>query len=120
LAIVSHELMNAHLTDDSNAVDALALLEALGYGLISLPPTSQSESLRVEALDQLVDQLQDYIRHSYAAIIVESSPADDLYERLDTVCRSRGIALPPHIRLGMDFRVSLEAVRAVRVESGSS
>jgi hypothetical protein len=120
LAIVSHELMNAHLADDSNAVEALALLEELGYGLMSLPPITQSDSIRVEALSQLVDQLQDYLRHGYTAIVVESRPADDLFERLDTVCSSRGIALPRRIRLGINFREALEAVRAVRPGSGNS
>ncbi len=43
LAIVSHELMNAHLADDSKAEEALALLEELGYGLMSLPLGTQSE-----------------------------------------------------------------------------
>jgi hypothetical protein len=112
LAIVGHELMNAHLADDADAVDALALLEELGYGLMSLPPTTQSEPLRAAALDQLVDQLQDYLRHGYAALIVESGPADDLLERLDAACRAHGIALPIRIRLGIDFRASLEAARA--------
>jgi len=120
LAIVSHELMNAHLADDSKAEEALALLEELGYGLMSLPLGTQSESVRIEALGQLVDQLQDYLRHGYAAIIVESGPADDLFERLDMVCCSRGIAPLRHIRLGGDFRDALEMACAVRPGSGNS
>jgi hypothetical protein len=120
IAIVTHELMNAHLSDDPNAVEALALLEALGYGLMSLPPDTQPEASRVEALGQLVDQLQDYLCHGFAAIIVECGPTDDLFERLGTVCRSRGIAPPRRIRLGIDFRDELELVHPVRRGSGNS
>jgi hypothetical protein len=118
LAIVSHGLMNAHLTNDADAAAALALLEESGYGLMSLPPTTQSESLRAAALDQLIDQLQDYVRHGYLAIVVESEPADHLVESLDAICRSRGIALLQRIPVGMNFRDSLGAVRAVRIGKG--
>jgi hypothetical protein len=108
LAIVSHELMNAHLADDSDAADTLARIEALGYGLMSLPPVTQPESLQAAALNQLVDQLQDYIRHGYAAIAVEDRSTNGLLERLDAHCRRREIALPQRVRAGADFRLALE------------
>jgi hypothetical protein len=111
LAIVSHELMNAHLGDDPNAIEALAALEELGYGMMALPPATQPASLEAEALDQLVDQLQDYVRHGYAAVIVESSPAEHVIDRLETACHSRGVATPRRIRSGADVRVALEALR---------
>ena len=114
LAVISHELMNAHLGEDPDAIVALAALEELGFGLISLPPVTQSGSVQAEALEQLFDQLQDYLRHGYAAIIVESTPADALLERLETICRSHGAGLPQRIRLGTGFRASIEAVLAGR------
>lgn len=110
LAIVSHELMNAHLSDDAASVAALAALEELGYGLMSLPPAAQPESLWLEAFDHLVDQLQDYLRHDYAVIVVADRHVADWMERLDTACRARNVTPPQRIRVAPDFRDALTAV----------
>lgn len=110
LAIVSHDLMNAHLSDDAASVAALAALEELGFGLMALPPAAQSESIRTEALRHLVDQVQDYLRHGYVAIAVADDHVGDGIERLETGCRAHGVTPPRRIRLGADFRATLETV----------
>lgn len=112
LAIVSHALMNAHLSDDASAVAALAALEELGYGLMALPPATQSESIRIAAINHLVDQVQDYLRHGYAAIVVADDHVGDGIERLDAGCRTYGVVPPRRIRLGSDFHTALETVGA--------
>ena len=109
LAIVSHALMNAHLSDDPSAMSALAALEELGYGLMALPPATQSEPLRIDALHHLVDQLQDYLRHGYAAIVVADDHVGDCLERLDAALRAHDATPPRRIRLGPDFRAALGA-----------
>jgi hypothetical protein len=110
LAVVSHELMNAHLSDDAASIEALAALEELGYGLMALPPATQPEPLRIEAFDHLVDQLQDYLRHGYAAIVVADDHVGDWMERLDTACRTHHVTPPQRIRVAPDFRAALEAI----------
>jgi hypothetical protein len=102
--------MNAHLTSDAVAVEAMSLLEELGYGLMARPPVTQPEQLRAIALEQLIDQLQDYLRHGYTAIVVESYPADSLLERLDSACDDYRVARPNRTRIGPNFRASLESV----------
>ena len=108
LAIVSDMLMNAHLTDDASAVDALAALEELGFGLMALPPAAQSEAIRREALRHLIEQVQDYLRHDYVAIAVADDHVGDGIERLDAGCRTYGVTPPRRIELGPDFRAALE------------
>lgn len=109
LAIVAHELLNAHLAEDTDAADALSALEDLGYGLMALPPLTQAEAVRLQAVEQLVEQLQDYLRHGYRAVIVEGAAADPLPEALDAGCRRYGIDPPLcRLRTGRDFRRRLE------------
>lgn len=110
LAIVSHELMNAHLSDDAASMAALAALEELGYGLMALPPATQPEPLRIEAFNQLIDQLQDYLRHGYAAIVVADRHVGDWMERLDTACRAHNVTPPQRIRVASDVRAALATV----------
>jgi len=114
LAIVSHELMNAHLADDASSVAALAALEELGYGLMSLPQATQSEPVRTDALNHLVDQLQDYLRHGYAAIVVADAHIGVWIEPLDAACRTYGVAPLCRIPVGPEFRGALETVSAAR------
>ena len=115
LAIVSHALMNAHLSDDASSVAALAALEELGYGLMSLPLAPPSP-LRLEALRHLVDQLQDYLRHGYAAIVVADDHVGVWIEPLDAALRAYNVAPPRRIRPGADFRAALEADAAGSAE----
>jgi hypothetical protein len=109
LAVVSHELMNAHLSDDASSVAALAALEELGFGLMSLPP-APSSPLRIEALHHLVDQLQDYLRHGYAAVVIDDAHAGVWLEPLDAALRAHGASAPRRIPVGSDFRAALAAV----------
>ena len=112
LAIVSHALMNAHLSDDASSVEALAALEELGFGLMSLPTGTASASVRSDALQHLVDQLQDYLRHGYAAIVVADAQIGVWSEPLDAALRAYGVAPPRRIPVGPDFRAALEAISA--------
>lgn len=112
LAIVSHALMNAHLSDDASTVAALAALEELGFGLMSLPPETASAAVRSDALQHLVDQLQDYMRHGYAAIVVADAHIGVWNEPLDAALRAYGVAPPRRIPVGRDFRAALDAVSA--------
>ena len=112
LAIVSHGLMNAHLTDDASSVAALAALEERGFGLMSLPLETASAAVRSDALQHLVDQLQDYLRHGYAAIVVADAHMTNWIEPLDAALRAYGVAPPRRIPVGQDFRAALGAVSA--------
>jgi hypothetical protein len=118
LAVISHELMNAHLTNDADAITALALLEEFGYGLMALPSITQPDALRAVALEHLIDQLQDYLRHGYTAIVIESHPTDSLLQHLDGACDACRVARPPRIRIGPNFRASLDSESTRGTEGG--
>ena len=112
LAIVSHELMNAHLSDVASDIAALAALEELGFGLMALPPATAADAVRSDALHHLVDQLQDYLRHGYAAIVVADAHTTISIGPLDAALRAYGIAPLRRIPVEPDFRAALEAVSA--------
>jgi hypothetical protein len=100
--------MNVHLTGNANAIEAISLLEELGYGLMALPSVTQPEPVRILALDQLIDQLQDYLRHGYTAIAVESDPPDGLIQRLDRACDAYRIDRLRRVRIGPQFRTAID------------
>jgi hypothetical protein len=74
--------------------DALAVLEAAGYGLLQLPPAGERSLL----LAVIADQVAEYAHHGYAVVAVglRGLPGDGLHwRRLAPLLRHRGVALPP-------------------------
>jgi hypothetical protein len=87
VALVTDELVNP----PSGGLDALAVLEEEGWGVIQLPPSDYPDEITDPLLDQVAEQAEEFARHGYRLAIVGR------YEALAGALASRGVAIPPQI-----------------------
>ena len=102
IAVVSEALLNAHLLGDDEDRKLMHALEEDGFGLIQLPPDDVSPHAVEAAIGYAVDQVQDYLKNSYA-VLDALGPGGQAAEMFRIQCRNRGIQLSayrrnPHIR----------------------
>jgi hypothetical protein len=96
IALVPDTLINPRNENRAALPDALAVLDACGYGVLQLPPPGEHGRL----LAVIADQVAEYAHHGYAvvAIGVRGEAAALHWRRLAPLLRQRGVApLPRHL-----------------------
>ena len=94
MALLADALINPSAAARAVLPDALAVLEAAGYGVLQLPPEGEHSLL----LAVTADQVAEYAHHGYAVVAVglKGLPGDGLHwRRLAPLLRHRGVKLPP-------------------------
>jgi hypothetical protein len=94
IALLADALINPSPVARAALPDALAVLEATGYGVLQLPRAGEHSLL----LAVIADQVAEYAHHGYAvvAVGVRGLPGDGLHwRRLAPLLRHRGVTLPP-------------------------
>ena len=117
IALVPDALINPRTLAGAALPDALAVLEAGGYGVLQLPPPGRHGLL----LAVIADQVAEYAHHGYAvvAIGVRGEPGDGLHWRsLAPLLRHRGVALPPRHLIRPDVDAAAEGQRLAVFLSG--
>jgi hypothetical protein len=117
VALVPDALINPNTLARAALPDALAVLEAGGYGVLQLPPPGQHGLL----LAVIADQVAEYAHHGYAvvAIGVRGEPGGGLHwRRLAPLLRHRGVAPPPRFSLRPDVDAAVEGQRFAVFLSG--
>jgi hypothetical protein len=102
IAVVADDLVNPA----PGAIDALAVLEPAGWGVIQLPPTWYPEDVAAPLLEQVAEHVEEFARHGYDMVLVGARPG--LAEALAAV----GAAVPETIE--PESAAELEAFLAVR------
>ena len=87
VALVTDELLNP----PPGGLDALAVLEEEGWGVIQLPASDHPEEVVSALLDQVAEQTEEFARHGYRLAIVGR------YEGLADVLARRGMAPLPQL-----------------------
>jgi hypothetical protein len=66
VALVAAELVNPA----PGALDALAVLERNGWGVMALPAAWYPDDVAAPLLDQLAEQVDEFARHGYDVVLV--------------------------------------------------
>jgi hypothetical protein len=66
VAVIADELVNP----GAGGLDALAVLEREGWGVIQLPPAWYPDHVALPLLEQVAEQVEEFTRHGYAAVLV--------------------------------------------------
>lgn len=66
IALVAGELVNAGPGD----LDALAVLEEEGWGVIQLPAADYPDEVAAPLLEQAAEQAEEFARHGYRLVLV--------------------------------------------------
>ncbi len=89
---------DALVNPEPGGLDALAVCEAAGFGVMQLPATWYPDDVAAGWLEQVAEQLDEYLRRGYAVVLV--TPAGDpaavrQREALAAALAAIGHALPP-------------------------
>ena len=89
---------DALVNPEPGGLDALAVCERAGFGVMQLPATWYPADVAAGWLEQVAEQLDEYFRRGYAAVLV--TPAGDpaavrQREALAAALAAIGHALPP-------------------------
>jgi hypothetical protein len=114
---------DALVNPEAGGLDALAVCERTGFGVMQLPATWYPEDVAAGWLEQVAEQLDEYLRRGYAVVLVTlaGEPAgaaqrDGLAAALATI----GHDLPPEFASDGD-EAALEAfLRAQPVPSAAA
>jgi hypothetical protein len=66
IAVVAAELVNPA----AGGLDALAVLEAEGWGVIQLPAAFYGDDIAAPLLEQVAEQVDEFARHGYDVVVV--------------------------------------------------
>ena len=66
IAVCADALVNP----EPGGLDGLAVCERAGYGVMQLPATWYPEEVAAGWLEQVAEQLDEYLRHGYAVVLV--------------------------------------------------
>jgi hypothetical protein len=89
---------DALVNPEPGGLDALAVCERTGFGVMQLPATWYPEEVAAGWLEQVAEQLDEYLRRGYAVVLV--TRADDpagtkQREALGAALAAIGHGLPP-------------------------
>jgi hypothetical protein len=102
VAVVADELVNPA----PGGVDALAVMEREGWGVVQLPPPWYPDDVAAPLLEQVAEQVEEFARHGYKIVLIGARQG--LAEALAAV----GVPLPEAIEPGS--AAELEAFLATR------
>jgi hypothetical protein len=72
IAVCADTLVNP----EPGRLDALAVCERAGFGVMQLPATWYPEEVASGWLEQVAEQLDEYLRHGYAVVLVTRAGDD--------------------------------------------
>jgi hypothetical protein len=110
IALLPDALINPPAGARAALPDALAVVEACGYGVLQLPPPGEHRLL----LAVIADQVAEYAHHGYAVVAVglRTEPGDGLHwRRLAALLRHRGAPLPPRHLIRPEIDAAVEGQR---------
>lgn len=87
VALVAGELLNPA----DGGVDALAVLEEEGWGVIQLPAADYPEEVAAPLLEQAAEQAEEFARHGYVLVVVGH------HDGLESALGRYGLGLPPAV-----------------------
>jgi hypothetical protein len=61
---------DALINPEPGGLDALAVCQSAGFGVMQLPATWYPEEVAAGWLEQVAEQLDEYLRHRYAVVLV--------------------------------------------------
>jgi hypothetical protein len=70
VALVADELVNPR----GAGIDALAVLEAAGWGVIQLPAAWYEDDVAAPLLEQIAEHVEEFVRHGYDVVSVGDRP----------------------------------------------
>jgi hypothetical protein len=73
VAIVAAELVNP----PPGGLDALAVLERNGWGVMALPADWYPDDVAAPLLEQVAEQVDEFARHGYDVVVIGSRPGLD-------------------------------------------
>ena len=111
---------DALVNPEPGGLDALAVCERAGFGVMQLPATWYPGDVAAGWLEQVAEQLDEYLRRGYAVVLV--TPAGDpaaagQREALAAALAAIGHALPPEFESDGDAD-ALEAFLRARPVPG--
>lgn len=87
VALLAGDLVNP----PPGGLDALAVLERLGWGAIQLPAPDYPDDVAAALLDQAAEQAGEFARHGYRLAVVGACPG------LEEALARHGVGPPPAI-----------------------
>jgi hypothetical protein len=113
---------DALVNPEPGGLDALAVCEATGFGVMQLPATWYPADVAAGWIEQVAEQLDEYLRRGYAVVVV--MPAGDpagasQLEALTGALAKIGHALPPQLASDGDAVALEQFLRAQPVPAAS-
>jgi hypothetical protein len=114
---------DALVNPEPGGLDALAVCEATGFGVMQLPATWYPANVAAGWIEQVAEQLDEYLRRSYAVVVV--MPAGDpaaasQLEVLAAELAKIGHALPPQFESDGDAGALERFLRAQPVPAATA
>jgi hypothetical protein len=113
---------DAFVNPEPGGLDALAVCERAGYGVMQLPATWYPEEVAAGWIEQVAEQLDEYLRHDYTVVLVTSAhdaAGDRQRDALGAALAAIGHELPPEHRSSGDADALEQFLRA-RPRSGAA
>ena len=113
---------DALVNPEPGGLDALAVCQRAGFGVMQLPATWYPDDVVAGWLEQVAEQLDEYLRHGYAVVVVtRARDAAGTRQRkaLAAALAAIGHELPPEHRSSGDAD-ALEAFLRAQPVSGAS
>jgi hypothetical protein len=89
---------DALVNPEPGALDALEVCRRTGFGVMQLPATWYPEDVTAGWLEQVAEQLDEYLRHGYAVVVVTragDAAGDEQRRALGAALEAIGHDLPP-------------------------
>jgi hypothetical protein len=97
IAVCADTLVNP----EPGGIDALEVCRRAGFGVMQLPATWYPEDVTSAWLEQVAEQLDEYLRHGYAVVLVtraRDAAGTQQRKALAAALKAIGHALPPEFR----------------------
>jgi hypothetical protein len=119
IAVCADALVNP----EPGGLDALEVCQRSGFGVMQLPATWYPEDVAAGWLEQVAEQLDEYLRHGYAVVLVtRAGDADGARQRtaLTAALAAIGHDLPPEHESTGDPAALEEFLRAQPVPGAAA
>jgi hypothetical protein len=111
---------DALVNPEPGGLDALAVCERTGFGVMQLPATWYPDDVAAGWLEQVAEQLDEYLRRGYAVVVVTAA-GDPVSQReaLAAALAKIGHALPPQFASDGDAGALEEFLRSQPVPAAA-
>jgi len=114
---------DALVNPEPGALDALAVCERAGFGVMQLPATWYPDDVAAGWLEQVAEQLDEYLRRGYAVVLVtraRDAAATRQRAALGAALQAIGHGLPPEHKSNGDAEALEAFLRAQPVPAASA